>query len=65
MTPIAERVLEELQKFDGEPVRAGIIVAKLNCAGVRIARRTLYNHLAALKDLGLVDKPSERKWCAV
>lgn len=59
MTPFAERVLKELRKLEGEPVRAGIIAARLNCA-----RRTVYNYLIELYELGLVMRPSERRWSA-
>lgn len=59
MTPFAERVLKELQREGGEPMRAGMIAARLN-----LARRTVYNYLRELESRGLVTRPSERRWCA-
>lgn len=57
MTPMAERVLKELQRERGEPVRAGMIAARLNCS-----RRAVYNYLMELYAKNLVLRPSPRRW---
>lgn len=59
MTPFAERLLNEIRKLNGQPVRSGTLAKKLNCC-----RKTAYNYLRELESMGLAMRPSERLWCA-